>query len=133
MSIQVYSSKLLEIKSDGSSSVDQTWSWIIWGKIKTAWDHHDIDTFYITVPLCWESTHLPLDKMAAVLEDNIFRCIFSNENVWISLEISLKFVPKDQIHKIPALVQIMAWRQPGDKPLSESMMVILPTHSASMS
>ena len=28
----------------------------------------------------------------------------------------------------PALVQIMAWRRPGDKPLSESMMVRLPTH-----
>ena len=29
---------------------------------------------------------------------------------------------------IPALVQIMAWRRPGDKPLSEAMMVNLPTH-----
>ena len=29
---------------------------------------------------------------------------------------------------MPALVQIMAWRRPGDKPLSEPMMVSLPTH-----
>ena len=29
---------------------------------------------------------------------------------------------------IPALVQIMAWRRPGDKPLSEPMMVSLLTH-----
>ena len=28
----------------------------------------------------------------------------------------------------PELDQIMAWRRPGDKPLSEPMMVSLPTH-----
>ena len=54
--------------------------------------------------------------------------IFLNENVWIPIKISLKFVPNDPINNIPALVQIMAWRRPGDKPLSESMMVSLPTH-----
>ena len=32
---------------------------------------------------------------------------------------SLKIVPKGPIHNIPALVQIMAWRRLGDKPLSE--------------
>ena len=32
------------------------------------------------------------------------------------------------INIIPALVQIMAWRRPGDKPLSEPMMVSLLTH-----
>ena len=35
----------------------------------------------------------------------------------------MKFVPKDQINNIPALVQIMDWRRPGDKPLSEAMVV----------
>ena len=55
--------------------------------------------------------------------DDIFKCIFLNENVDISIKISLKFVPKGPINKIPALVQIMAWRRPGDKPLSEPMMV----------
>ena len=60
--------------------------------------------------------------------DDIFKCIFLNENVWIPIKISLKFVPKSPINNIPALVQIMAWRRPGDKPLSESMMVSLPTH-----
>ena len=34
----------------------------------------------------------------------------------------------DEINNIPALVQIMAWRQPGGKPLSEPMMVKLLTH-----
>ena len=76
--------------------------------------------------------------MAAIFPDDIFKCIFLNENVWISLQISLKFVPKVQINNIPALVQIMAWRRPGDKPLSEAMVVVSFTdayvsHSASMS
>ena len=57
-----------------------------------------------------------------------FKCICLNENKWISVSISLKFVPKGQINNIPALVQIMAWCRPGDKPLSESMMFSLLTH-----
>ena len=60
--------------------------------------------------------------------DAIFKCIFLNANEWISLKISLKFVPKVRINNIPSLVQIMAWRRPGDKPLSEPMVVSLPTH-----
>ena len=39
------------------------------------------------------------------------------------IKISLKFVPKGPINNIPALVQIMAWGRPGDKPLSEAMIV----------
>ena len=62
------------------------------------------------------------------LTDNIFKCIFLNGNVWISLKISLKFVPKVWINNIPAFVQIMAWRRPDDKPLSEAMMVVLLMH-----
>ena len=54
--------------------------------------------------------------------DDIFKCIFLNENLCISIEISLKFVAKGPISNIPALVQIMAWRRPGDKPLSEPML-----------
>ena len=48
--------------------------------------------------------------------------------MWIALDVSLKFIPKGPINNIPTLVQLMAWRQPGDKPLSEPMMVSLPTH-----
>ena len=59
---------------------------------------------------------------------DIFKYIFLNENVWISIDFSL-FVPKGQINNIPALVQIMAWRRPGDKPLCEPMMVSLLTHT----
>ena len=61
--------------------------------------------------------------------DDTFKRIFLNENIRISIKISLKFVPKGLINNIPALVQIMAWRRAGDKPLSEPMMVCLPTHT----
>ena len=57
--------------------------------------------------------------------DDIFKCILLNENVWIALKISLEFV---RINNIPALVQIMAWRRPGNKPLSEPMTVSSLTH-----
>ena len=62
------------------------------------------------------------------LPDGIFECIFLNENLGISISISLKFVPRGSINNNPLLVQIKAWRLPGDKPLSEPMMVRLPTH-----
>ena len=48
--------------------------------------------------------------------------------ILVSIKISLKFVPKGQINNIPPLVQIMAWRRPGDKPLSEPRMESLLTH-----
>ena len=60
--------------------------------------------------------------------DDTVNHIFVNENVRISIKFSLKFVPKGPINNIPALIPIMAWRRSGDKPLSEPMMVSLPTH-----
>ena len=60
--------------------------------------------------------------------DDIFKCIFLNENIWFPINISLKFVPRGRIDNIPALVQVMAWRRPGDKPLFEPTMVRLLTH-----
>ena len=41
---------------------------------------------------------------------------------------SLKFVSKIRINSILEFVQIMAWHQPGTKPLSEPIMVTLLTH-----
>ena len=58
----------------------------------------------------------------------MFSYIFLKENVWISIKISLKFVPKGPIDNIPALIQMMAWCLPGDKPLTSPMMISLPTH-----
>ena len=53
---------------------------------------------------------------------------FLEWNVWIPIKISLKFVPRGPINNIPSVVQIMACRRPGDKPLSEPMMISLTTH-----
>ena len=53
--------------------------------------------------------------------DDIFKCIFLNENDLISIAISVYFVPYGPVDYKSALVQIMAWWQAGDKPLSEPM------------
>ena len=60
--------------------------------------------------------------------DDIFTCIFSNENCCVLVKFSLKYVRKGPIDNNPALVQIMAWRLSGGKPLSEPMMISLPTY-----
>ena len=60
--------------------------------------------------------------------DDTFRHISLNEDVRNSIEISMNFVPKEPINHIPALVQIMAWRRPGDMPLSEPIMVRISMH-----
>ena len=116
------------------------------------WLYHYTDRFAYKIdtalsgafqPLCHRQFNLnesgPGDFIQAVntlrprqngrhVSDGIFKRIFLNENVWISLKIWLKFVPKVWINNIPALIQIMAWRRPGDKPLSGPMMLRLPTH-----
>ena len=78
------------------------------GKCKHACKYHNANTL--------SQDHCP---------DDIFKCIFLNGNVWLSIKNSLKFVPKCPINNISALVQIMAWYWPGNKPLSEPMMVNL--------
>ena len=60
--------------------------------------------------------------------DDTFTRIFLNENVRTPLKISLKFVPEVRMNDILALVQIMVWRRPGDKTLSEPMMDKLLMH-----
>ena len=60
--------------------------------------------------------------------DDIWSYLLLNENIWISIKISLKFVPKGPIDHIPALVQIMAWHHPGNKPLPEPTMISLLSH-----
>ena len=61
--------------------------------------------------------------MAAISQMTLSNVIFVNKNARISSKISLNFVPKG-----PALVQIMAWRRPGNKRLSEPIFISLPTH-----
>ena len=73
-------------------------------------------------------THWVRDKMV-----NNFLMAFSNALYWMKiyefwLRFHWSFYPKGPINTIPALVQIMAWSRPGDKPLSGPMMVSLLTH-----
>ena len=111
--------------------------WTVFLSLKIPWNSHPLswikcNTTAKTIPnrywlielLDNSLTHWGRYKMAAISQTT-----FSNAFSWmLSLWISLKFVPKVRINNIPALVQIMAWRRPGDKPLSEPMMVSLPTH-----
>ena len=89
------------------------------------WRHHDMDLAVWQRPLN-SITHLLNTRKVHTLRprqngrhfpDDIFKRIFLNENVRIPISISLEFVPKGQINNSPALVQIMVWRRPGDKPL----------------
>ena len=61
--------------------------------------------------------------MAAILAGDVFKCIFVNENEEIPIQISLKHVPRSPIENKPTLVQVMACRLFGAKPLPEPMMI----------
>ena len=60
--------------------------------------------------------------------DDILSAFSLHENFRILNKISLNYVPYSLFNNIPALVQIMACRLDGAKPLSEPIMVILLTH-----
>ena len=78
----------------------------------------------------WVNTLWPRqDKMAPISQTT-----FSNAFSWLKMyKFQLRFhwslFPRVKFTIFhPALVQIMAWHRPGDKPLSEPMMIILLTH-----
>ena len=60
--------------------------------------------------------------MVAMLAHDNFKCIFLNENNRIPIQITLVYVFRSPIYNKPALVQVMAWRRIGDRPLSELML-----------
>ena len=76
----------------------------------------------------WSLNTLRLRENVWHFADDIFKHISFNENVSILIKVPLKFVPKVATNNILALVQIMALHCPGDKPLSEQMLVILMMH-----
>ena len=84
----------------------------------------------VNSPHKWPVTRkmFPFDDV--IIPDDVLNWIFLNENVRISITISLKFVPRGPINDISALVQIMARRRPGGKALSEPVMVSLLTHTS---
>ena len=59
--------------------------------------------------------------MVAILSDDDLMHFF-NENDRIAIRPSLKFAPKSQVDNKPTLVQIMACRLFGDKPLPKPML-----------
>ena len=73
-------------------------------------------------------THWGRDKMAAFSQTTLSNAFSWMKILEFRLKIHWSFVPKRLINNIPALVLIMAWRRPGDKPLSEPMLVISLTH-----
>ena len=96
--------------------------------------HGQLQMFYYTMGLQERfSLHyiintLRLRQNGSHFPDDILKWIFLNTNVWIWINISLKFVLRCPINNIPTLVQVMAWCRPGNKPLFEPMMARLPTH-----
>ena len=99
-------------------------------KWRPFWSSLNVIPWTITQDVTYAAmlTHWGRDIDGRYFADDVFKCIFLNENVWTSFKISLKLLPKGPINNIPLLVQIMAWPRPGDKPLSEPMMVRLLTH-----
>ena len=73
-------------------------------------------------------THWGWDNMAAICSH--WQTTFSNVFSWMifnEFRFKFQFVLKGPISSIPALVQMMASRRLRDKPLSEPMVVRLPT------
>ena len=79
---------------------------------------------WVSIVTYFVLTHLTLDKVAAILADGTFKCIFLNGNNRLPIGISLKFVPRCPINNKPALVRVMAWCRTGDKPFPETMITL---------
>ena len=79
-------------------------------------------------PIHLKHEHIEAEAKCPPLCRLHFQKHFHEWNVSILIKISLKFVLMGPINYIPALVQIMAWCRPGNRPLSEPMMVSLLTH-----
>ena len=83
---------------------------------------------YKVIECCTDGIHKQLilihrnrDKNNHNLADDILSRIFVNQNVWISIKMSLKFVLNGPVANMPAYVQIVALCQTGDKPISGPM------------
>ena len=96
-------------------------------RLLNGWIHTEFIVIFICTHISYPIIHWGQDKWTPFRRRHCQMHFL--ENVWIRIEISLKFVPKGPINNALAMVQIMAWRRPGDKPLCEPMVVVtLPTH-----
>ena len=73
-------------------------------------------------------THWGRDKMAAIFQTTFSNGFFLMKMYEFRLTFHCSLFLGVQLTIFPTLVQVMAWRRPGDKLLSEPMMVRLPTH-----
>ena len=70
--------------------------------------------------LCGNSS--PPEQNGRHFTDDIFKYISTNEKFCISIQISLKFIPRGPIDNKSAMVPVMARRRTGDKSLPEPML-----------
>ena len=84
-----------------------------------SWRHHGTGGFkYLRIPLLYNAFYTWKSRQnGRHFTDDIFKCMFLNGIVWISLMISPKFLSKFRINNIPVMVQII-----GAKPLCEPVM-----------
>ena len=85
------------------------------------WTHTQNDLCNICIEWNENINTLSPEQNGWLFANNIFKCIFLNENRNIFIEILLKFVPGGSINK-SALAQVMAWCRLGNKPLPELML-----------
>ena len=120
--IDLYQLNLIQYKLN----IDDCQGWFhIFGLIRPVWYCSRSKQLLITEyersydhPL----THWGRDEMNNISQTT-FSNVFSSMKMFeFRFKISLMFVPKGPINNIPALLQIMAWRRWGDKPLSEPML-----------
>ena len=95
-----------------------------WLNLNPAWSPIQVRQCHL-VPRIAQSTHSGQGKMAVNFLTTISNS-FSGITIYkFRLTFHWSLFP---INNIPASGQIMTWRRPGDKPLSEPMMVNLLTH-----
>ena len=109
-------------------STHEYWVWCYTTDPSTRWGYCNMADYCGDYSIVIYLNSLRPRQNGRFFADDTFKRIFLNENIRISTKNSLKFVPKGLINNIPALVLMMAWRRPGDKPLSEPMMVRSLTH-----
>ena len=80
---------------------------------------------HIMIHLCSFNSS-PLDKMATISQTTIWNAFLWIKSFCILFRISLNVVSKGPIDNKGALVQVMAWRWIGNKPLPELMLIQFP-------
>ena len=84
----------------------------------------------VSASMCWQEGKIHILRSrqnCRHFTDGIFKCIFLNKMYEYRLRFHCSLSPKFELRIFQRWFR-MAWRQPGDKPLSEPMVVGLLTH-----